>query len=60
MSTYINIQYFIRCGTDPLVHHGKHFGHTVHTMCNISTLINNTLSHLVKMEEDPDKLFSCK
>lgn len=58
-SAYTNaVPYLIRCGTDPLVHHGRHFGRTVHAMCNVSVLINNTLSRFVEMEEDPDKPFS--
>ncbi|KIJ59841.1 hypothetical protein HYDPIDRAFT_32833 [Hydnomerulius pinastri MD-312] len=28
---------------DPLVHHGCHFGHAVHTFCNVQTLITNGL-----------------
>ena len=27
---------------DPLVHHGRHFGRTVHAMCNVSALITNS------------------
>jgi hypothetical protein len=29
--------------TDPLVHHGRHFGRTVHAMCNVQALITNGL-----------------
>jgi hypothetical protein len=28
---------------DPLVHHGRHFGRTVHAMCNVQALITNAL-----------------
>jgi hypothetical protein len=29
--------------TDPLVHHGRHFGRTIHAMCNVQALITNVL-----------------
>jgi hypothetical protein len=35
---------------DPLVHHGRHFGRTVHVMCNVQALICNGV---VRMGEDP-------
>lgn len=38
---------FIRCLTDPLVHHGRHFGRTVHAMCNFPTLLNNGIMRIV-------------
>ena len=28
---------------DPLIHHGQHFGRTVHAMCNVQVLIINCL-----------------
>jgi hypothetical protein len=28
---------------DPLVHHGRHFGRTVHAMCNVQALITNSI-----------------
>jgi hypothetical protein len=33
----------IRCGTDPLIHHGRHFGRTVHALCSIGALLTNGL-----------------
>lgn len=27
--------------SDPLTHHGRHFGRTVHAMCNVQALITN-------------------
>ncbi|KAM6503022.1 hypothetical protein JOM56_002999 [Amanita muscaria] len=29
------------CTSDPLVHHGRHFGRTVHAMCSVQALITN-------------------
>ena len=35
---------------DPFVHHGRHFGRTVHAMCNVNALICNGIGH---MGEEP-------
>ena len=32
---------------DPLVHHGRHFGRTVHAFCNVQTLLTNGLMYMV-------------
>ena len=39
------------CANDPLVHHGRHFGRTVHVMCNIQALITNGI---LRMGDDID------
>ena len=31
----------ISCLSDPLIHHGRHFGRTVHALCNVRTLLKN-------------------
>jgi hypothetical protein len=31
---------------DPFVHHGRHFGRTVHAMCNVHALICKGIGHL--------------
>ena len=36
----------IRHSSDPLVHHGRHFGRTVYAMCNVRLLITNGLLRL--------------
>ena len=36
----------IRHSSDPLVHHGRHFGRTVYAMCNVRSLITNGLLRL--------------
>lgn len=43
----IALMFILRCLTDPLVHHGRHFGRTVHAMCNFPTLLNNGIMRLV-------------
>lgn len=45
-----------RCFTDPLVHHGRHFGRTVHAMCNFYTLINNGITRIIEQEESDDDI----
>lgn len=32
---------FTSCLTDPLVHHGRHFGRTVHALCRVHAILNN-------------------
>jgi hypothetical protein len=38
--------------SDPLVHHGRHFGRTVHAMCNVQALITNGI---LRTSEDADE-----
>ncbi|KAH6867821.1 hypothetical protein BKA70DRAFT_1379857 [Coprinopsis sp. MPI-PUGE-AT-0042] len=35
--------------TDPLVHHGRHFGRTIQAFCRVQTLIKNGLSRSVEL-----------
>ncbi|KAF7966161.1 hypothetical protein HWV62_39768 [Athelia sp. TMB] len=41
---------------DPLVHYGRHFGRTVHTLCTVGAILSNGLLRLAdesdKAEED--------
>jgi hypothetical protein len=39
-----------RTVTDPLVHHGRHFGRVVHTFCNVNVLITNGLTRMGESE----------
>lgn len=48
----------ISCKTDPLIHHGRHFGRTVHALTNITALLNNGLLYLSELSEQPDETFS--
>ncbi|KAF8235832.1 hypothetical protein L208DRAFT_1254372 [Tricholoma matsutake] len=32
--------------SDPLVHHGQHFGQAVHVMCSIQALLTNGILHM--------------
>jgi hypothetical protein len=42
---------FASCGTDPLIHYGRHFGRTVHALCSIKALITNGLLRMCQLEE---------
>lgn len=42
------------CGTDPLVHYGRHFGRTVHALCTVTTLLNNGLLRMAEAADNPD------
>jgi hypothetical protein len=48
----------VSCGTDPLIHHGRHFGRTVHALCTISALINNGILRTGELAEQPDTTYS--
>ncbi|KAH6887773.1 hypothetical protein BKA70DRAFT_1122102, partial [Coprinopsis sp. MPI-PUGE-AT-0042] len=44
-----------RATTDPLVHHGRHFGHTVYAFVNIYALIINGLVQEADEEDAPEE-----
>lgn len=48
------------CTTDPLVHYGRHFGRTVHALCNIPALITNSILREVERGDDPDDSFTAQ
>ena len=43
------------CVTDPLVHHGRHFGRTVHALCNIRLLLSNGVPRLRELADKPEE-----
>jgi hypothetical protein len=50
--------------TDPLVHHGRHFGRTVHALCRVHTLLANGILYEGDQSDEPltkeyDDLVSC-
>ena len=45
-------------GTDPLVHHGRHFGRTVHGLCMVQTLLHNGLLRMGELADQPKETFS--
>ena len=48
------------CLTDPLVHHGRHFGRTVHALCNMHTLLTNGVLRLVELADRPEESFTAE
>jgi hypothetical protein len=48
------------CQSDPLVSHGRHFGRTIHALCNVQTLLTNGLLRLGELSEEPDESFSAE
>ncbi|GBE89789.1 hypothetical protein SCP_1701140 [Sparassis crispa] len=46
------------CLSDPLVHHGHHFGRTVHTLTNVQALITNGLLRMSELAEQPEDMFT--
>lgn len=42
-----------RRSTDPLVHHGRHFGRSIHALCNVPALISNGIIRMAS--DDPDE-----
>jgi hypothetical protein len=44
--------------TDPLVHHGRHFGRTVHVLCCVHTLLTNGILREVELADEPEESFS--
>ena len=57
-SSFIFSLIFCSCGTDPLTHHGRHFGHTVHVLCTISALINNGVLRMGELAKNPKETFT--
>jgi hypothetical protein len=45
-------------GTDPLVHHGRHFGRTVHALCTVSALVNNGILRIGELATQAEDTFT--
>lgn len=46
--------------TDPLVHSGRHFGRSIHALCNIYALVNNGIIRMGERSEDPEEEFTAQ
>ncbi|KAG1737963.1 hypothetical protein EDB19DRAFT_1580090, partial [Suillus lakei] len=46
--------------TDPLVHYGRHFGQTVHTLCNFQVLLTNRILQMGELADTPEENFTAK
>ena len=54
------ITLFASRGSNPLVHHGRHFGRTVHAMCNVQALVTNSLLLLGEDREVAEELLTAE
>jgi hypothetical protein len=50
----------ISCLSDPLISHGRHFGRTIHALCNVQALLTNGLLRLGELAEEPDESFTAE
>ena len=51
---------FSRCVSDPLVHHGHHFGRTLHAMTNVKALLTNGVLRLGELAEQAEETFTAE
>jgi hypothetical protein len=48
------------CVSDPLVHHGRHFGRTLHAMTNVQVLLTNGILRMGELSEEPEDVFTAE
>jgi hypothetical protein len=48
------------CISDPLIGHGRHFGRTVHALCNIQALLTNGILRLGEQAHEPEETFTAE
>jgi hypothetical protein len=58
MSFIVDLTTCTRCATDPLVHHGRHFGQAVHALCSVHTLLLNGILRAGERADDPEESFT--
>ena len=46
------------CTSDPLISHGRHFGRTVHALCNVQAILTNGILRMGEQADDPDEAFT--
>lgn len=44
------------CIADPFVHHGRHFGRTIHALCRVHAVLNNGILRESSILEDEEEL----
>jgi hypothetical protein len=49
-----------RCLSDPLIGHGRHFGRTVHALCNVRALLTNGILRLGEQADEPEEAFTAE
>ena len=50
----------LSCLTDPLIHHGRHFGRTIHAMCNVAALLSNGILRMGELADEPEEAFTAE
>lgn len=48
------------CTSDPLISHGRHFGRTVHALCNVQALLTNGLLRMGELADQPEETFTAE
>jgi hypothetical protein len=48
------------CISDPLISHGRHFGRTVHALCNVGALLTNGILRLGEQADEPEEFFTAE
>jgi hypothetical protein len=46
------------CHSDPLVSHGRHFGRTVHALCNVKALLTHGILRMGDQADEPEENFT--
>ncbi|KAG1884433.1 hypothetical protein F4604DRAFT_1521323, partial [Suillus subluteus] len=49
-----------RSAADPLVHYGRHFGQTIHALCNFQALLTNGILQMGELAETPEENFTAE
>lgn len=50
--------YPLSCLSDPLIHHGRHFGRTVHALCSVHSVILNGVLRQGELADEPLESFT--
>lgn len=50
--------YLFSCLPDPLIHHGRHFGRTIHALCSVHSVILNGVLRLGELADEPLESFT--
>jgi hypothetical protein len=48
------------CISDPLVHHGRHFGRTLHAMSNVQVLLTNGILRMGELADQAEETFTAE
>jgi len=53
-------KFLASCISDPLIGHGRHFGRTVHALCNVGSLLTNGILRLGEQADEPEESFTAE